>query len=34
MERKTLSLTDCGIKMDGGEGRFAGYASVFGGVDS
>lgn len=34
MERKTLNLTDCDIKMDGGEGRFAGYASVFGGVDS
>ncbi len=35
MERKTLSLSDCQIKMaDDGEGRFAGYASVFGGVDS
>lgn len=34
MERKTLSLSECDIKMDGGEGRFAGYASVFGGVDS
>jgi hypothetical protein len=34
MERKTLSLSDCEIKLDGGEGRFAGYASVFGGVDS
>ena len=35
MERKTLLLSDCQIKMDdGGEGRFSGYASVFGGVDS
>lgn len=34
MERKTLSLSDCEIKMEGGEGRFSGYASVFGGVDS
>lgn len=33
-ERKTLNLSECAIKMDGGEGRFAGYASVFGGVDS
>lgn len=32
--RKSLSLTDCDIKMDGDSGRFAGYASVFGGVDS
>ena len=32
--RKSLSLTDCEIKMDGDTGRFAGYASVFGGVDS
>lgn len=32
--RKSLSLTDCDIKMDGDSGRFSGYASVFGGVDS
>jgi len=34
LTRKTLSLSDCDIKMDGEAGRFAGYASVFGGVDS
>lgn len=34
MERKTLSLSDCDIKLEGDSGRFAGYASVFGGVDS
>lgn len=35
LAHKTLALTDCAIKMDdSGEGRFAGYASVFGGVDS
>lgn len=34
LAHKTLSLSDCDIKMDGGEGRFSGYASVFGGVDS
>lgn len=34
LQRKTLSLSDCDIKLDGGDGRFAGYASVFGGVDS
>lgn len=32
--RKSLSLQDCEIKMDGDTGRFSGYASVFGGVDS
>ena len=32
--RKSLSLSDCDIKMDGETGKFAGYASVFGGVDS
>ena len=32
--RKTLSLSDASLKMDGDTGRFAGYASVFGGVDS
>lgn len=31
---KTLSLESCDLKMDGDTGRFAGYASVFGGVDS
>lgn len=34
LAHKTLSLSDCDIKMSGDEGRFAGYASVFGGVDS
>jgi uncharacterized protein len=32
--RKTLRLTDVSLKMDGDTGHFAGYASVFGGVDS
>ncbi len=32
--RKTLSLNSCDIKLDGDSGRFSGYASVFGGVDS
>lgn len=32
--RKTLSLSDVDLKMDGDTGRFVGYASVFGGVDS
>jgi HK97 family phage prohead protease len=32
--RKTLSLSDVQLKMEGETGRFAGYASVFGGVDS
>lgn len=32
--RKHLSLSNCDIKLDGDTGRFAGYASVFGGVDS
>ena len=32
--RKSLSLSECDIKMDGDSGKFAGYASVFGGVDS
>lgn len=31
---KTLSLNDVDLKMDGESGKFAGYASVFGGVDS
>lgn len=31
---KTLSLNDVELKMDGETGKFAGYASVFGGVDS
>lgn len=34
MLRKTLSLSDASIKLDGDTGKFAGYASVFGGVDS
>lgn len=33
MIQKTLPLADCNIKM-AGKGRFAGYASVFNGVDS
>ena len=32
--RKSLSLNNCDIKLDDDTGRFAGYASVFGGVDS
>ena len=32
--RKHLSLNDADLKMDGDTGKFAGYASVFGGVDS
>jgi uncharacterized protein len=33
--RKNLTLTEVDLKMDGdGAGRFSGYASVFGGVDS
>jgi len=32
--RKTLSLTDVSLKADGETGKFSGYASVFGGVDS
>jgi hypothetical protein len=32
--RKTLSLNDVALKMDGDAGRFSGYASKFGGVDS
>lgn len=33
--RKNLSLNDVELKLDdGGAGRFSGYASVFGGVDS
>ena len=31
---KTLSLSNCELKLDGDAGTFAGYASVFGGVDS
>lgn len=34
MLHKTLLLSDAAIKLDGDTGRFAGYASVFGGVDS
>ena len=32
--KKTLSLSDVNLKMDGDAGKFSGYASVFGGVDS
>lgn len=32
--KKTLSLSNCDIKLEGDSGKFAGYASVFGGVDS
>lgn len=32
--RKTISLSDVSLKMEGDTGKFAGYASVFGGVDS
>ena len=34
MLRKTLQLSAVSLKMDGEVGRFSGYASVFGGVDS
>ena len=32
--KKTLKLEDVQLKMDGETGKFSGYASVFGGVDS
>jgi len=32
--KKLLQLSDCDIKLDGDTGKFSGYASVFGGVDS
>jgi uncharacterized protein len=32
--KKTLSLSNCQIKLEGDVGKFSGYASVFGGVDS
>lgn len=32
--KKLLSLSNCDIKLDGDTGKFSGYASVFGGVDS
>lgn len=32
--RKTLKLEDVDLKMEGETGKFSGYASVFGGVDS
>lgn len=32
--RKHLSLSNCDIKLEGDSGKFSGYASVFGGVDS
>lgn len=32
--RKTINLTEVDLKVDGDTGRFSGYASVFGGVDT
>ena len=32
--KKTLKIEDVSLKMDGETGKFSGYASVFGGVDS
>ena len=32
--KKTLKISDVSLKMDGETGKFAGYASVFGGVDA
>lgn len=32
--RKSLSLSDVELKLEGDTGRFSGYASVFGGIDS
>lgn len=32
--KKTLLLSSCEIKLDGDTGKFSGYASVFGGIDS
>jgi HK97 family phage prohead protease len=32
--RKTINVCDADLKIDGESGKFAGYASVFGGVDS
>lgn len=32
--KKTLQLSNCQIKLEGEAGKFSGYASVFGGVDS
>lgn len=34
LQRKSLALPDCQIKLDADSGAFAGYASVFGGTDS
>ena len=34
LQRKTLNIGDCEVKIEGNNGLFAGYASVFGGVDS
>lgn len=34
MERKTLSLSECELKLEGESGKLRGYASVFNGVDS
>jgi HK97 family phage prohead protease len=32
--RKTISLSNVSLKLEGDSGKFSGYASVFGGVDS
>lgn len=34
MHRKNLPLSDCQIKVDADSGRFRGYASTFGNIDS
>lgn len=34
LQRKSLALSDCQIKLDAEAGTFAGYASVFGGTDA
>lgn len=34
LQHKTIKLDDCQVKFEGDGGQFAGYASVFGGVDS
>ena len=33
LQHKTIKLDDCQVKFEGDGGQFAGYASVFGGVD-
>ena len=34
MEHQTIAFADCDIKFADSEGRFSGYASVFGNLDS